>query len=210
MTTGVHHVALTGAGCAGKSTVSHRTAELLRDQGRRVLVVDETPTQIIGAGVGDVGLLPTAVRLAVQTEMVRLMWFNHQAFDRIARALSAVENEPVLVIHDQAMPAALAYLAPEAFETLCRELDITSQASFDAYDAVFLLETSALSGSYETASNSARFESPEAAMAVDTALRSIWQRHHSCTRVAWAASMEAKAQAVWGRLASPTSTGHPR
>ena len=151
----IKKIVLTGGPCAGKTTALVRVIDHFNSRGFKVFCVPEVPTIYSLAGwnyltpnrqlyfEGERAILET--QLALEDHFVRL---------------ASVCTKPVLIVCDRGTMDISAYIAPDEWESICREAGTSPNVLFERYDAVLHL-VSAADGAeqyYTIATNSIRYE----------------------------------------------------
>ncbi len=167
----VKKIVLTGGPCGGKTSAIERVRAHFSACGWRVLIVSEVATDLIGGG-----LSPALCRTGkdYQEAQVGLQIAKELAYERAAASMPC---DRVLIVCDRGVMDNRAYMSGEEFADIVGGLGYSIDNLLHGYDAVFHLETAALADGYTTENNAARSESPEAAIALDRAVRAAWQAH---------------------------------
>jgi predicted ATPase len=178
-------IVLTGGPGAGKTVVSHQMIAAHPD---RFVLVPEAATQVYDALQTRWDKLDLAGRRDVQRKIYQLQ------IDQEQRTLAA--NRGKILLLDRGTIDGAAYW-PEGVEDYWRDVGSSLAAELQRYDAVIWMQTSAVLGLYDgDASNSCRFEHPEAAIASGELLAGLWSQHPRLHRVEAYASLADKVQAV--------------
>ena len=151
----IKKIVLTGGPCAGKTTALVRVIEHFNSRGFKVFCVPEVPTIYSLAGWN---YLTPNRQLYFEGE--RAILETQLAFEDHFTRLASVCTKPVLIVCDRGAMDISAYIAPEEWESICREADTSSNVLRERYDAVLHL-VSAADGAeqyYTTATNSTRYE----------------------------------------------------
>ena len=166
-------IVITGGPCAGKSSALERIRKEFSKKGWTVLVMAETATELISAGIAPWTCgTPTEYQryqMHLQTEKERIFF-------------SAAENmnaEKIMIVCDRGLMDNLAYMSGEDFENIVSELGKTKDGIRDSYDAVFHLITAADGAEcfYTTANNTARTETVDLAIELDRKAGAAWAGH---------------------------------
>jgi len=171
----VHHIALTGGPCGGKSTSLSRVADRLEALGYRVFLVPEVATILLTGGVSLAGIDPAGL-LRFEGHLLKLQLDLEDRFLALAREVDA----PAVVISDRGAMDVAAYLDGASWQALLDEHGWSEVALRERrYDAVIHLVTAAhgAEAHYTTANNPARSESLEEARALDERLQAAWLGH---------------------------------
>ena len=153
-------IVVAGGPCAGKTKALAFLSRELTDRGWSLVMVPECATTLIEAGISP----QTATRMGFQTAVFELQLAQEEVF---LAAADCVTSDRVLVVCDRGLMDGGGYLTDEEFEEIMREHDMTREAAFARYGAVFHLESVARSthGTYSHKSNASRMEDPEEARA---------------------------------------------
>ncbi len=151
----IKRIVLTGGPCAGKTTALVRVIEHFNSRGFKVFCVPEVPTIYSLAGWN---YLTPNRQLYFEGE--RAILETQLALENHFMRLAGVCTKPVLIVCDRGTMDISAYIAPEEWESICREAGTSPNVLFERYDAVLHL-VSAADGAeqyYTTATNSTRYE----------------------------------------------------
>jgi CYTH domain-containing protein/predicted ATPase len=171
----VYRIVLTGGPCGGKTTALAQIADRLQSAGLRTYVTSEAATILIKGGGSPVGM-PLEQLIHFQTNVLKLSIAQEDAFVDLARAA----GRRAVVVCDRGTMDSAAYLPAAVWQALLDEQGWTAAQLRDRrYDAVIHLVTAAQGAEefYTTANNTARYETPEEARAVDLRLRDAWLGH---------------------------------
>ncbi len=166
-------IVITGGPCAGKSTAMSRIQSYFTEIGYTVLFVPETATELITGGVAPWTCKTNSdfqrCQICLQTEKEKIF----------EQAALTMDCEKVLIVCDRGVLDGKAYMTPEEFNTVLKDLNYNEVELRDNYDAVFHLVTAAKGAEefYTTANNSARTESAAQAAELDDKLISAWTGH---------------------------------
>ena len=166
-------VVVTGGPCAGKSTAMSWIQETFTKKGYHVLFVPETATELITGGVAPWDF---ANAVDFQRTLMELQRWKEQSFGAAARKM---DDERVLIVCDRALLDNKAYMTPEVFAEVLRQLNADEFAMRDSYDAVFHLVTAAKGAEqfYTLSNNKARYESVADAVDIDDKIMASWTGH---------------------------------
>ena len=155
----IKRIVLTGGPCAGKTTALVRVIEHFSNLGYKVFTIPEVPTMFTQAGMdyltqnadffyeGEKATLET--QLALEDKFMRM---------------AATIKEPCVVVCDRGTMDISAYMKPEMWEKITRDVGISTQElRDDRYDAVLHL-VSAADGAeqfYTTSNNASRNEAAD-------------------------------------------------
>ena len=151
----IKKIVLTGGPCAGKTTALVRVIDHFNSRGFKVFCVPEVPTIYSLAGWN---YLTPNRQLYFEGE--RAILETQLALEDHFMRLASVCTKPVLIVCDRGTMDISAYIAPEEWESICREAGTSPNVLFERYDAVLHL-VSAADGAeqyYTIATNSIRYE----------------------------------------------------
>jgi len=154
MTKVIKKVVLTGGPCGGKTTGALKIKEHLQNYGWHTIIVPETATEIIKAGINP---LEMKQNLDFQENLFGLQLEKERRFEALARGY---KSEKVLVLYDRGAPDGEAYTSPDEWDMIMNSGDQTFQTVMNRYDAVLHM-VSAADGAeefYTLANNVARRE----------------------------------------------------
>ncbi|MCQ2521322.1 MAG: AAA family ATPase [Lachnospiraceae bacterium] len=168
-------IVLTGGPCAGKSTAMSWIQNAFTERGYTVLFVPETATEFITGGVAP---WTCGTNLDYQLCQMHLQLEKEKMFEQAAKTMKA---EKILIVCDRGTMDNKAYMTQEEFDVLLGKMHLDEIMIRDSYEAVFHLATAA-KGNPEIylqncASNAARIEDVDAAVALDDKLISAWTGH---------------------------------
>lgn len=166
-------IVLTGGPCAGKTTAMSWIQKAFTDLGYAVLFVAETATELISSGVAP---WTCNTNLEYQSLQMKLQMEKEKIY---AEAAEKMKAEKVLIVCDRGELDNLAYMHPEDFDRILQKNGWNLVQLRDTYDAVFHLTTAAKGASefYSDATNRARTETPEQAIALDDRIIHAWTGH---------------------------------
>ncbi|MDO4197582.1 MAG: AAA family ATPase [Erysipelotrichaceae bacterium] len=168
----VKKIVLTGGPCSGKTTFTSRAQEFFQERGYRVIIDNESATDLISGGISPA----TLSMYDFQKYVVALQLKKEEL---CLRAAEEMEGEKVLLIIDRGLPDDMAYVGEEAFKEILSEFDLTIDEMYPRYDMVIHLVTSAKGKeeAYTYANNAARYESVEDARRMDDQALESWKDH---------------------------------
>ena len=181
-------IVVAGGPCAGKTKALAFLSRELTDRGWSLVMVPECATALIEAGISP----QTATRMGFQTAVFELQLAQEEVF---FAAADHVTSDKVLVVCDRGLMDGGGYLSDDEFDAIMREHEVTREAAFARYGAVFHLESVARSthGTYSHKSNASRMEDPEEAARIDDRIASMWQGHPHWRHIPSCESFEEKA-----------------
>jgi len=195
----VVRIVLTGGPCSGKTSALNLVREELKDAGYQILVMPETATQLIGAGIS-----PMVCRsmFTYQRWQMRLQMEKERIYAGVSEELSSLHKKPVLIVYDRGMLDNKAYVTDEEFEELIAELGVTEEEALSWYDIVFHLDTAAKGAvkSYTCANNSSRTETVEEAIARDDCSLHAWEEHPNRLIIDNSTDFEGKMQRLFSEM----------
>ncbi|MBE6554602.1 MAG: hypothetical protein E7663_00015 [Ruminococcaceae bacterium] len=167
-------VAVTGGPCGGKSTALSRIREFGELAGFGVVVIPETATELIGAGISPQSLDSNE---AYQRCQMKLQLEKERIYLEGAARLANAHR--VLVVCDRGLLDNRAYMTEEEFERVLALLGIGREQALSRYDAVFHLVSAAKGAQafYTLDNNGARTEGLSRAAELDDALLAAWSGH---------------------------------
>lgn len=165
-------IVVSGGPCGGKSTFLVHVREWLESYGLYPLIVSETATEFITAGV--------------TPKVLHHVSFQEQLFlysiDRESRYLDIaekIEGRQVVVLCDRGLLDPAAYMAPKEYAGMITKLGYTKGDLMSRYKLVIHLVTAADGAEdfYTLSNNIARGESPEEARLLDKKTQHAWLGH---------------------------------
>lgn len=170
----INRIVITGGPCAGKSSALLRVKAEFEDLGWKVIIINETATEIIMSGV-----TPAECPIIdFQKQLLQLQMKKEECFFNYAKVLEERYGK-VLIVCDRGAMDSKSYITDEEFEEIRKNSGYCRVELRDRYDAVFHL-VSAADGAgefYTIENNSARTETPEEAVKCDRRLISAWCGH---------------------------------
>lgn len=155
----IKRIVLTGGPCAGKTTALVRVIEHFSSRGYKVFTLPEVPTMFTQAGMNY--LTPNkAFFYEGEKATLEIQLALEDKFLKMAQAC----EEPCVIVCDRGTMDISAYMQPEMWERLCKDVGYTTQQlRDDRYDAVLHL-VSAADGAeqfYTTSNNASRNEAAD-------------------------------------------------
>lgn len=167
----IRKVAITGGGCAGKTTFMRIARETAKERGWTVLTIPETPTLVMENGVGPAGRAPfREFERAILT--LQITW--EEAFEHVAETMEGAA--PVLILCDRGIPEIAAYMEQDQYLQILHDAGLTAESAKETYDAAIHL-VSVVDGApdlYTTDNNEQRYETPEIALRQELRIRECW------------------------------------
>lgn len=152
----IKRIVLTGGPCAGKTTALVRVIEHFSNLGFKVFTLPEVPTMFTQAGMNYLTQNPDFFYEGEKATL-EIQLALEDKFLRMAEAC----NEPAVIVCDRGAMDISAYMQPEMWERITRDVGTTTQHLRDErYDAVLHL-VSAADGAeqfYTTSNNASRNE----------------------------------------------------
>jgi CYTH domain-containing protein/predicted ATPase len=175
----IKKIVLTGGPCAGKTTALVKVIEHFSSLGFKVFTIPEVPTLFLQAGM-DYGTSNERFFFEGEKATLRTQLELEDDFYRMAQTLSG----PTLIVCDRGALDISAYLSPEQWDRITREVGVTTQGLRSRYDAVLHL-VSAADGAekfYTLATNKQRREPPspeglQMARDLDKKVIAAWTGH---------------------------------
>lgn len=169
----IKKIVITGGPCGGKTSALKSLSEAFSEMGYTVIIIPETATELINAGISTKNL---GSALQFQKCVTALQMKKEESFLREAEELG---NEKVLILHDRGLADSCAYLSDGEFEELLSFFKKSRDEFICSYDAVFHMATAADGAEkfYTTANNPARTEEPPEARDLDKKIIDAWSGH---------------------------------
>ena len=173
----IHNFVLTGGPCGGKSTGLCYLEEKLRNLGYAVLLIPETPTELMRAGIKP-GINGFSVS-AFQEVVFKRQLETENIFREAARAS---EKQKIIILQDRGLADQRAYTDPDHFLAMAirHGFDGIPEVRDTRYEGIYHLRTAALGAEkfYTTDNNPARVEKTIGeAIPVDEATLNAWIGH---------------------------------
>lgn len=149
-------IVLTGGPCAGKTTALVRVIEHFSSLGYKVFTIPEVPTLFTQAGMN---YLTKNAGFFYEGEKATL-YIQLALEDRFMRMAKECTEQPCIIVCDRGALDISAYMQPELWEQITRDLGTSTPELRQRYDAVLHL-VSAADGAeqyYTTANNAQRYE----------------------------------------------------
>lgn len=166
-------IAVTGGPCGGKSTFLAHADALLHRHRIRPIVIPETATELITAGI-------TPAQLGTLDFQEVLLFYQLDREEQYqAMAARLAEHERPVILCDRGALDAAAYVDPTQFDTLMNRLGSSRARLMERYALVVHLTTAAdgAEAHYTHTNNAARSETPEEARALDWRTQHAWIGH---------------------------------
>ena len=168
----IKKIVLTGGPCSGKTTFTSRAQEFFQERGYRVIIDNESATDLISGGIS-----PATLTMYDFQKYVTALQLKKE--ELCLRAAEEIQGDKVLVFIDRALFDNLAYVGEEAYAEILSEFDITLDRVNERYDMIVHLVTSAKGKeeAYTYANNSARYETIDMARVMDDNALEAWKDH---------------------------------
>lgn len=165
-------VVVSGGPCGGKSTFLVRVREWLEERGIYPLIVSETATELITAGI-------TQQVLSHESFQEQLFLYSLDRESRYLNIAQEILGRQVVVLCDRGVLDSAAYMAPKKFAEMITKLGYTKSELMSRYSLVIHLVTAADGAEefYTLSNNEARSESPEEARLLDRKTQHAWLGH---------------------------------
>jgi Predicted nucleotide kinase len=169
-------IVLTGGPCAGKTTALTKIEEELTERGYRVIIVSESATELIKAGIRPFGEKAFDF-LNFQRLILEYQLSKEEVYEKAIRMVD--EEEKCVIVYDRGIMDNKAYV-PKEFHSLVEEKGLHELDLLDNYDMVLHLVTAAdgCPEFYTLENNQARSESIEEAIELDKKTQSAWLGHN--------------------------------
>ncbi len=168
----IWRIVFTGGPCGGKTTILSFLQQKLTDLGFTVIIISETATEFITAGITPAKLGSFAFQRLLLRHQITKEDMSHEA----ARMMP---DEKVVEFFDRGTADVEAYVEEQAFDLLLSEFGDLVQLRDIRYDAVMCLRSVAVDRPeiYTLANNKARTESVLQAKALDERTIKAWTGH---------------------------------
>jgi len=166
-------IAITGGPCGGKSTFLAKVHDWLQSYGIQSIVITETATELINAGI-------TIDLLGLEAFEETLLGYQLEREERYLSAARRTEGgRQVVILCDRGALDCAAYIEKDVFAMIAGRLDYTLRDLMNRYKLVIHLVTAALGSeeSYTLSNNTARTESIEEAQRLDAKTCQVWLGH---------------------------------
>lgn len=168
----IKKIVFTGGPCSGKTTFMSRAEEIFGERGYRVIIDNESATDLISGGISPA----TMGMYEFQKYVVSLQLAKEKiCYD----AAKEIEGEKVLLFIDRALLDNESYVGHEDYCKILKDFDIKYEELNDRYDMVVHLVTSAKGkeDAYSSSNNAARYENVEQARNIDDTALEAWKNH---------------------------------
>lgn len=170
--THIWKIVITGGPCAGKSSALSSVKSHFQDKGWLVITVNETATELISSGFRR----ENCTDMQFQIRVMQLQLAKERTFEEGVRDLGF---ERVLIVCDRGILDNRAYIPDEMYQQVLSINGITHEQAKERYDAVFHMQSAAVSvpGSYTLENNASRRETAEEAAELDQLVVNAWSDH---------------------------------
>ncbi|MGI6607486.1 MAG: AAA family ATPase [Erysipelotrichaceae bacterium] len=168
----IKKIVFTGGPCSGKTTFMSRAQEIFAERGYRVIIANESATDLISGGIS-----PATIGMYnFQKYVIALQLKKEELCYQAARE---IEGEKVLVFIDRGILDNKGYVSDDEFAEILKGFDLKEAELNNRYDLVMHLVTSAKGAeeAYTLSNNAARYESIEDARKVDDTILKSWSAH---------------------------------
>jgi len=168
----IKRIVFTGGPCGGKTSFASRAMEVFSDHGYRVIIDNESATDLISGGISPA----TMGMYEFQKYVIDLQLKKEEL---CYNAAQNIEGDKVLIFIDRGLFDDKSYVSDEEFRQLLSEFGIREEEVNSRYDMVLHLVTSAKGAeeAYSFNTNAARYETVEVARAVDDRTLECWKDH---------------------------------
>lgn len=186
---------LTGGPCAGKTTALARIEEDLKELGYHVIIVSESATELIKAGIRPFG--ENAISMIDFQKIIVPYQLNKEQSYQEAISMLPVD-EKCVIIYDRGVMDNQAYVTKEEFDEVIEPLQIGRLELLDRYDMILHLVTAAdgKEAYYTLENNQARTESILEAKKMDKKAMEAWNGHNHLVIIDNTTEFEEKMQKV--------------
>ncbi|MBQ0035982.1 MAG: AAA family ATPase [Firmicutes bacterium] len=168
----IKKIVFTGGPCSGKTTFMSRAEEIFGERGYRVIVDNESATDLISGGISPA----TMGMYEFQKYVITLQLTKEEL---CYKAAQEIQGDKVLLFIDRGIKDDESYVGKEDFTKILKGFDINYEDVNKRYDMVIHLVTSAKGAeeAYGFESNSARYETIDQAREMDDMALKAWEEH---------------------------------
>ena len=168
----IKKIVFTGGPCSGKTTFMSRAEEIFGERGYRIIVDNESATDLISGGISPA----TLGMYEFQKYVVALQLAKEKI---CLEAANEIEGDKVLIFFDRALKDNESYVGHDDYCKILSGFDIKYEDLNDRYDMVIHLVTSAKGkeDAYSSNNNAARYETIEQARNIDDMALKAWDDH---------------------------------
>lgn len=188
----ISKIVLTGGPCAGKTESIKYLKQKLENQGKKVIIANETSSEIILSGF-------KWWDNSVPTNVYQDMIFKYQLYKENA-ILKTIENsnmDNVVVIFDRGLLDGKAYMDENDYIDMIKKYNLTEENLYDRYDTVLYLQSVALSipEKFEY-NNKARTATLSQAKLFDEKVKQVWKKHKNFIEIKACPKFEEKCENI--------------
>lgn len=189
-------IAVTGGPCGGKSSFLAKAARWLQEQGIHPIMLTETSTELMTAGI-------TPQLLGLITYERALTRYLIKREDAYLAMAAKIPSRCVVIFADRGACDAEAYMGEEAFHKMCVPLRLSRALLLRRYAMAlhFVTAANGAEAHYTLANNAARTETPEEARALDDRTYHAWRGHPHLVRVDNSTDFDGKMKRAMSALA---------
>lgn len=186
-------IVLTGGPCGGKTSALSKIEENLTELGIHVIVVPESATELIKSNIKPFGDYKMDM-VDFQSVILDLQLSKEKIYEGAVDKYS--KDGKFVILYDRGILDNKAYINQELFNELLKRKGLKELDLMDHYDMVLHLVTAAAGESYTLDNNTARSESAEQALALDTKTLNAWVGHTNIKVISSTETFEEKIQNV--------------
>lgn len=168
----IKKIVFTGGPCSGKTTFMSRAEEIFGERGYRVIIDNESATDLISGGIS-----PATIGMyEFQKYVVSLQLAKEKiCYD----AAKEIEGDKVLLFIDRALLDNESYVGHDNYCKILSDFDIKYEELNSRYDMVVHLATCAKGkeDAYTSSNNAARYEDADNARLMDDNALEAWKDH---------------------------------
>lgn len=173
-----YKIAFTGGPCAGKTSIIKETRKYLKSLGYRVIVVNETATELISYGLLDKKHLSDKDIFSFQTILFNQQYNKELNAEKSLHYLC--DKDVCIILFDRGIIDNKAYLkGQEEFDKILELNNCNELSLIENYDLVIDLMSLAVCDPKRYALDGVRFESIEEAIALDRRTTRAWLLHRN-------------------------------
>lgn len=168
----IKRIVFTGGPCSGKTTFMSRAEEIFAERGYRVIIDNESATDLISGGIS-----PATIGMIPFQKYVMALQIKKE--DLCYQAAEEIEGDKVLLFIDRGLRDDESYVGTEIFNGILEGFNIKPEELNNRYDMVVHLVSSAKGKeeAYGYSSNAARYETVEEARKMDDLALEAWKSH---------------------------------
>lgn len=147
--TSMKSILVTGGACAGKTTSLEIIENYLKEEGYKVIIIDEVPTELIKKGIsyektGKLEFMDLVIKTQINNE--------EECFKKYGG------DEKTIVVFDGSPIDSLKFISEDELESILKKYDLNIDRIINRYDAIIFLQTIAKKYPelYSNANNAAR------------------------------------------------------